>query len=506
MKIYDGVADALHLMHMAAGRRAHILHVLHYDGICCSRLRKSTDALYRSSAFLGDDDLVYEVGPIHDLGIVPDGVEVVADGYIDRYGDFVPRSNLVKTDALRTWLASHRQPRHDVEAVRQAVGHMLGSTTEKLKAAARLLAPEGAEPQEVVEVDDPVDAALLTWGLEPTPGRRQQLMELAGGLSKSEDFRPALVPMDVEPFQAADQPAAEAIRRAEAQGLIYEAQLGGKHSSGTAIAMDPRSDALWMLKPGSGSLSPGAGIRDTAVTQTRREVATARVGRSLMPSNFPDTQLVLMGGHEVAAIKIVPREAVPAQRLSIDPRAIFGPHVMDGSLFCWAAIDWVLGNVDRHSGNILVAPGRSVYLIDHGSTLAGPHFDPAHDPSSFVPFYLRSWAPHWKRMDARQRRDSLPDASPGQHAAFRSWIRDVFTADRLQPVQELAPSAYPYVAERLRDLQQAGDPLAHLLDLWSGAEGPRFLAGHDEQHLLDVVQKTEVARDVQQAVPGQSKG
>lgn len=484
MKFYDGVRDALGVMTAPGWRRTHVLHVLGYDGVCCTALRKSEDALYRSSAFLGSDDMIYEVGAIHDLNLLPAGVEAVADGYVDRHGDFVPRSDLTKSDALRAWLQQHQQPRHDTEAIRDAVGHMLGSTTEALKAAARLLAPEGAEPQEVKEVDDPLDAALLTWGLEPTAARRAQLQELAG-LQKSE-IRPALVPMHVEPVTPAAQAAAEAIRRAEAQRLIYEAQLGGKHSSGTAVAMDPRSDALWMLKPGSGPLSPAAGIGDTDTSQARREVAAATVGRLLCPANFPDTQLITMGGHEVAAIKVVPRDAVPAQRLTIDPRRVFGSHVTDGTLFQWAAIDWVLGNVDRHGGNILVAPGRAVYLIDHGSTLAGPGFSPATDSKSFVPYYLRAWAPHWKSLSVAQRRQAVPDTSPGVHQAFRHWIRDVFTADRLAAVHELAPEAWPYVMARLRDLQAATDPLGHLLDLWTG-----------------VAQPAGVAQAVQQPNPGQ---
>lgn len=493
MRFYDGVTDSLHLMRLTDWRRAHVLHVLGYDGVTCSPVKKSEDALYRSSAFLGSDELIYEVGPIHDLNKLPDGIEAVADGYVDRYGDFVPRTDFTKSDALRNWLAQHRQPRHDEEAIRTAVGHMLGCTTESLKAAARLLAAPGVHPQEVREVDDPVDAALLTWGIEPTEGRRQQVMELAGGLRKSEDFRPAMVPLDVMPVTPAAKSAAEAIRRAEAKQLIYEAQLGGKHSSGTAVAMDPQTDSLWMLKPGSGPLSPGAGMADSKVTQARREVATAQVGRSLLPSNFPDTQLVTMGGHEVAAIKVVPRDAVPAQRLTIDARAVFGPHIIDGSLFQWAAIDWVLGNVDRHSGNILVAPGRAVYLIDHGSTLAGAHFSPASDPSSFVPFYLRAWAPQWKTLSADQRRKAMPEGTKGLHIAFRHWIRDVFTVDRLAPVKNLAPDAYQAVLSRLNDMQESEDPLDHLLDLWAGM-------GADPGD----AQNADVAHDAQQGPAGQS--
>lgn len=493
MRFYDGVTDSLHLMGLKDWRRAHVLHVLGYDGVTCSQVKKSENSLYRSSAFLGSDELVYEVGPIHDLNKLPDGIEALADGYVDRYGDFVPRTDFTKSDALRTWLAQHRQPRHDEEAIRSAVGHMLGCTTEALKAAARLLAAPGAQPQEVREIDDPVTAALMTWGIEPTEGRRQQVMELAGGLYKSEDFRPAMVPLDVNPVTPSAKPAAEGIRRAEAKGLIYEAQLGGKHSSGTAVAMDPQGDTLWMLKPGSGPLSPGAGIADTNVTQARREVASAQVGRSLLPSAFPDTQLITMGGHEVAAIKVVPRDAIPAQRLTVDARAVFGPHIIDGSLFQWAAIDWVLGNVDRHSGNILVAPGRAVYLIDHGSTLAGQNFAPATDPSSFVPFYLRAWAPQWKTMTTDARRKAMPDGTPGLHVAFRHWVRDVFTTDRLAPVQELAPDAYAAVLARLKDLQASEDPLDHLLDLWAGMPNDPGDA-----------QNADVARVAQQGPAGQS--
>lgn len=483
MKLYDGVHDSLCLMKLEVWKRAHLLDVLGYDGVTCSLVQKSEDALYRSSAFLGDDELIYEVGGIHDLNLLPHGVEAVADGYIDRYGDFVPRSNLTKTDALRTWLQAHQKSSHDAEAMRVTVGHMLGhlDSEEALLTAAQLLAPPGAQWREVTEGSNPVDSALLAWGLTPTDTLRAQLLELAP-IAKAEGFRPALTPMHVESVQPNGEPVADAVRRAEAKQLIYEAHLGGKHSSGVAVAMDPRDDTLWLLKPGSGPLSPGAGIQDVSTTQARREVAAANVGASLLPATFPPTYLLTMGGQEVAAIRVVPRDAVPAKSLTVDARKIFAAHAADGTLFQWAAIDWVLGNVDRHGGNVLVAPKGRVYLIDHGSTLAGSGFNPAVDAKSFVPYYLRAWAPDWAHLDIKQRRAALPDAAPGVHVAFGHWIRNVFTADKLRPIHELAPEAEPAVLSRLRDLQVASDPLGHLLDLWTGVASPSHVA-HAVQQL-----------------------
>jgi hypothetical protein len=91
-------------------------------------------------------------------------------------------------------------------------------------------------------------------------------------------------------------------------------------------------------------------------------------------------------------------------------------------------MDYVLGNPDRHSQNLMIdEDGRTLRLIDHGSALAGQSFDPAHDENSFIPYYLRAWTgmKFAQIDDAPARLRQMPTAGIDGEKALARWLRDI---------------------------------------------------------------------------------
>jgi hypothetical protein len=69
---------------------------------------------------------------------------------------------------------------------------------------------------------------------------------------------------------------------------------------------------------------------------------------------------------------------------------------------------------------------KKIALIDHGSAFAGESFDPAHDENSFVPFYLRAWAP--KKFNALREADKLrqmPRLDEDSARVLSHWLSEV---------------------------------------------------------------------------------
>jgi hypothetical protein len=108
---------------------------------------------------------------------------------------------------------------------------------------------------------------------------------------------------------------------------------------------------------------------------------------------------------------------------------VLGRNLKAGALHQWAVLDFVLGNPDRHANNLMVRDD-SVQLIDHGSAMAGPDFDPAHDKYSFTPFYLRAWASgKFSVMDAADKLKAMPRLDHKTEEQLRAWVDGLHASD-----------------------------------------------------------------------------
>jgi len=120
---------------------------------------------------------------------------------------------------------------------------------------------------------------------------------------------------------------------------------------------------------------------------------------------------------------------VPLTKLrkeQFDVSKIFEPLVGNGLLHKLAALDYLLGQTDRHAGNVLSNKYGHFKLIDAGSTFAGKDFDPANDPKSFIPIYLRCFSPRdFRVLTPEERFQIFPKPSNKGDAALTYWLDSI---------------------------------------------------------------------------------
>lgn len=378
------------------------------------------------------------------------------------------------------------------EVARQMIGYDPESSPEFV--AARFLAGGDFAPEEslraaLILYDNDFElAALRAYGLPRNEKYRDMLRSavamlrhLSGSPIEKSEIEPAVIPRDIRAATPEGEKTAQAVRRAQAAGKIHAVQLdpNAKHSKGTAIATDPDTNEKWLLKPGSGKLSPSAGVRDETADQSQREVAFSKCVDAMGIGNFfPEADLLMIDGQRVAVMRLLGTEYKGMEKLrqgddTFRPDVFFREYFDSGALYKWALVDWIFGNPDRHANNLMVNEDRSdVKLIDHGSAFAGVHFDPAHDPKSFTPFYLRAWAgdQNWSSLDATEREDEIPRMNIEKSEEFGNWIETINEAEIVQILQRygIKPDA---VIARLHQLkatppEERGDML---MALWAGA-------------------------------------
>lgn len=241
-------------------------------------------------------------------------------------------------------------------------------------------------------------AALHAYGLTDSEEHLKALRGLIASESfaKSEDTEPVINSVEAG-FLEATQTANE-VKRAAKSGSVQTLHLSGKHSKGSMAAKDPETEHVWLLKPGSGSQSPAAGSRDHKATQSMRETAFWHIADKYGLGGFyPQCDLLMVNGQQVAAMRLLASSFdnldKKARKDKTFATRVLEPYRKSGLVHRWAILDWVLGNPDRHGQNLMVDRNNAIMLIDHGSAFAGKNFDPAHDPKSFIPFYLRVWGP-----------------------------------------------------------------------------------------------------------------
>ena len=271
-------------------------------------------------------------------------------------------------------------------------------------------------------------AALAAYGLEITDENRKVLRAVAamqpGEVAKAEADQVHLV---TPRFASTGQEVCDSINAALGLGNLADVVLGrGKHNSGSRVANDVEGGKMWLLKPNAGGTSSAAGVAEEQASQATREAAFYRAAEVFgLQYWIPRAECVLMGDTEYAAIKLLDNHWLNCGRVMHDdpnePERIFNAHLNSGLLHRWAVLDFVLGNPDRHSANLMIL-GNNVQLIDQGSAFAGNSFDPAHDKKSFVPFYLRAKARKWSKLTPEERLFSMPVPSVQTDYSIRAWL------------------------------------------------------------------------------------
>lgn len=344
----------------------------------------------------------------------------------------------------------------------------------KFMAGGRDLDPEREREALRIHGDDVVAAALWAQGLEITDANRDGLKAIMAGLQdplKKADLDVAALPRDVEPVFSESQEVVDALRRAFVQRNVKRMALKGKHSAGVAVAYDEKTEKHYLLKPGSGALSPAAGIREEGANQSRREVAFVKIAQAWgIGDDFPGCELVLVDGQEVAVMDLLDPDYVNIGKVRESAAKILRPYEENGKIFKWAVLDFILGQCDRHSGNLMCnsKDHDKVKLIDEGSTFAGPSFAPGQDMRSYIPYYLRAFAGQdFKKLSPEERLNLFPRPDPELSRVLETWIQGLSETETRGLLVRYGISLNATL-DRLNAVQAAEDGIEYVLRRWAG--------------------------------------
>jgi GNAT superfamily N-acetyltransferase len=318
------------------------------------------------------------------------------------------------------------------------------------------------------DTDDIAGAALQAYRIPNTEANKIALQTFleAPDFGKAEVL-PTVTSYKIAPVNGEAVTIADAVQRAADSGYINAVKLNGKHSKGTMLAKDPQTKKVYLLKPGSGKNSPAKGVSEIVATQSEREAAFWHVADAWgIGDAFPRADLILVNNHQTAAMELLgttyrnlgsKKREDPAL-----PARILENYRQNATLFKWSLIDFVLGNPDRHSQNMMVdTDERVVKLIDHGSALAGQSFDPATDDNSFIPFYLRAWTNRkFKEMKPQERMRYMPGLDRRAEQLFDQWVAG------LDP---------DMMAEILHDYNVNAEPALQRLAMVRAMPGPKWV-------------------------------
>lgn len=339
------------------------------------------------------------------------------------------------------------------QAGNQTALHMIGwnPLTHPAFRAAQFLSGKPAISEEAAKKamyqnSDYITAALVAYGL-PVHDQSKASVEAIMGLENTSKAEPTpAVPAgkDIVAATSDGEETAEALRQAFAAGTVEPAHLDGKHSRGSFIARCKEADRTFLLKPGAGGPGPQAGAKDTPASPSRREAAFYHVADDWgLGESIPEAELVIIDGREYAAITMLPfswnglQWAIDEKERGSTSKVLptMAKYRDRGLLHKWAVLDFVLGQPDRHGDNIMVSEDwRLLALIDHGSAFAGPHFNPANDQNSFVPYYLRAWSPaEWRERSLEQKLKLMPTANGKTREELAEWLEGLH-ADQLAGV------------------------------------------------------------------------
>lgn len=357
----------------------------------------------------------------------------------------------------------------------------LPSTNEKEFKAARLLSgyePTDADIKDAHRLweDDYEAFSLCAHKMEVTDDNREKLKILysdgAFRLYKNEkDFNIMSIPREVAPYDRNSEKFAIIAENAFKENNVKSVELNGKHSHGSAILYDSGSDSLWFLKPGSGELSSAKGVSETLANQSRREVAFNSIAALLGLKDFvPESGLVLLDRHEVAMIEFFPEHVSlnKLKRLGEPLGGVFESLIPNGMIHRIATLDYILGQTDRHAGNVLFKDG-DIKLIDAGSAFAGESFDPGRDPKTYIPVYLRAFSSaRFSALSPVERVKHMPIPTQDGDKSLSIWINNISKEQITNLLQEYGINPFP-VINRLRILQEyTGSKSEFLNKFWSG--------------------------------------
>jgi len=406
----------------------------------------------------------------------------VTNAYTDRQDEFSGREEDVLNQIQEKWDWLEGETTIESALAKiQKVGHLFTQVEQidkpfdpqrfdsRLKTAldaAKFLSGKNPDPYQVrqalVDSNEDISLAVLqSVGMDANEVNLAALKGVSGAMLAKSEFTAPTKFQKILPLVAAGEQFAQVIHDASDHGKIKKVSLGGVHSGGSYLAYSPKYGEKVLLKPGFGHQSPASGAHHSKASQSKREAAFYQIARDWgLGDSLPETHLLLIDGKEYAVIRWLPEQFQDFNKLiQKDPGVVRAFHIplAQGLLHKWAILDYVLGNPDRHGGNVMLR-GDEFKLIDHGSAFAGKEFNPAHDWASFVPFYLRAWAPHFSKMTVADKLRVMPRLGNKSAEELKTWLKNI---DPYQLRHDLLSYGIDpqYITNRLNELKVASETM-----------------------------------------------
>lgn len=285
---------------------------------------------------------------------------------------------------------------------------------------------------------DPELAAFYVFDIEPNEEKLDLLrcLKQFTVIAKAEISDEQIdVPNSVSSFKSEGEALAKLVEKAFKDGFAYPIKWDNnpKHSKGAILVKEQTLKSAWLLKPGSGKLSPAAGVREGSFSQSQREAAFYNVSKAFGLSQYiPECELLFLDDKEYACIKLLPWSYKTAQvarkNNPEDTTGMFKQPLEQGTLHKLAIMLYLLGEADAHGGNCMVnTKNNSFFLIDHGSSFAlEPFFDPGSNKSTFIPFFLRyNVMEGFNKLSPEDKLKALPRIHPIVEKDLRHWFNSL---------------------------------------------------------------------------------
>jgi len=238
--------------------------------------------------------------------------------------------------------------------------------------------------------------------------------------------------------------------------------------------------------------APAGGVTALPFFNSKLDAAFSEIASLVGDGDqFAKATVVFLDGHETAAIELADTGYKNIPFLQKKPTGeqgvidIFKDYQDSGQMWQWSFLDYVLGNTDRHSNNILIDPEtEDVKLIDHGGAFAGDGFNPGGDTKTFIPYYLRSDAPKgFNTLPPEAKLRYLAKPSAVQETQFLNWLNSIDETRVFQILREYGIDVEPF-KRRFDTLKNAKNSIGLMLKLWVKPNESLVKAEDDEPWFL----------------------
>lgn len=347
--------------------------------------------------------------------------------------------------------------------------------------------------------DDPEYAVLFAFDIDRTIENKKTLHEVCRLLDTQfvvtkNEIQEEQELFEVVPGHYTANDVVKTLIKAKKFNSIFNVSLGGKYSGKTKIVKDPDTGMLWLIKPGSILTSPALGINEDRATQAQREAAFYAVAQEIgLGMAIPRVFLVKINGINTAVMPFLPLDfrSIESYKKE-DPNKIawvLEKYRKSGMLHMWAILEWILGSVDSHSNNLLMSEDGSIALIDHGSTFAGKSFDPANDPNSFVPYYLRYRVNQgFKKLSPDEKLAKLPVLDYRLDTYIKEWLSQIDPYKIEKIIKEFGINPEPSI-QRLNNLRQCSGSISDYVNcLWTKGNPLAMIQTIKKEIIKDMIQ------------------